>query len=190
MTDKVAKAQSGIMDLIDAIGEDMDREGLLDTPARVVKAFREMTAGYQMDPAEILSKQFDVSSDDLVVVRGVRFTSLCEHHMLPFTGVAHVAYLPTARVVGLSKLARLVNCYAMRLQVQERMTQQIASALMDHANAQGSACVVIGKHACMGCRGVRQPDADMVTSAMFGRCREDAGLKNELIALLGLGGTT
>lgn len=183
-----ANAMAGIVNLLESIGEDPGREGVLETPARVVKAYREMTEGYSQDPAEILSKRFDVNSDDLVIVRGVRFTSLCEHHLLPFTGVAHVAYLPSTFVVGLSKLARLVDCFSKRLQVQERMTEQIAQALMDHTEAQGSACVVVGHHACMGCRGVRQPDADMVTSAMYGRCRTDNALRTELLTLLNLGG--
>src|SRR6266566_9368743 len=127
-------AEEAVATLIRYIGEDPSREGLADTPARVVRAWREMTAGYQEDPAEILSRTFDESSDELIVLRGISFYSMCEHHLLPFYGEACVGYLP-GKVVGISKLARLVNCFAQRLQVQERMTRQIADAIETHLDA-------------------------------------------------------
>lgn len=176
-------ALAAVVELLYHIGEDPGREGLLDTPARVARALREMTSGYEEDPAEILGTTFDVACDELVVLRGIRFTSLCEHHMLPFTGTATVGYLPGARVVGLSKLARLVLCFARRLQVQERLTRQVARAIMEHLDAAGAGVVVRAHHHCMGCRGVKQPDAEMVTSAMLGAFRDDPAARAELLAL-------
>lgn len=170
--------------LLDAIGEDRNREGLVDTPARVLKALLEMTSGYTDKPEEILATTFEADGyDEMVVLRGIRFTSLCEHHMLPFSGVAHVGYLPKSRVVGLSKLARLVECYAKRLQLQERMTRQIAEALLGHLEPLGAGVVVSAHHSCMGCRGVRQPDAAMVTSAMLGVLRDEPAARAEFMML-------
>lgn len=157
---------------------------LEDTPARMVRALREMTSGYQLDPAQILSRQFDVGCDEIVVVKGVRFTSLCEHHLLPFSGVAHVGYLPGAKVVGLSKLARLVTCFAQRLQVQERLTREIADAMNKHLSPRGVAVVITSRHACMGYRGARQPDAEMSTSSMLGAFRTDAAVRAEFFNLV------
>lgn len=172
--------------LLVTIGEDPEREGLQDTPARVVKALLEMTAGYNQEPVEILATTFGADGyDEMVVLRGIRFTSLCEHHLLPFSGVAHVGYVPKDRVVGLSKLARLVECYGKRLQLQERMTRQIAEALIEHLEPLGAGVVVSAQHSCMGCRGVRQPDAAMVTSAMLGVLRTDAAARTEFMALCG-----
>ena len=163
----------GIIRLIEYIGEDPTREGLLDTPKRVLKAFKEMTEGYHLNPADILGTTFDVGDvDEMVVVRNIEFVSLCEHHMLPFTGTAAVAYIPKDRVVGLSKIARLIDLYARRLQVQERFTRQITTALDEHLNPKGSACVIEAAHACMGCRGVRKPSARMVTSSLTGMFRQ------------------
>ncbi len=170
--------------LIRVTGEDPQRDGLRDTPRRVVAALRDMTSGYRDDPAQILSTTFQVSHDELVVLRGIRFSSLCEHHLLPFMGTVAVGYLPGGRVIGLSKLARLVHCFARRLQVQERMTEQIASALMEHADALGAGVVVRGHHCCMGCRGVRQPDSEMVTSCMLGVMRDRPAARAELLAMM------
>jgi GTP cyclohydrolase I len=156
-----------------------------ETPARMARALREMTIGYTMDPAKILSKVFDVECEEMVLVRNVQFTSLCEHHVLPFMGVAHVGYIPKKNVVGLSKLARLVTCFAMRLQVQERMTRQIASAIQDNLDPVGVGVVIIAKHSCMGHRGARQPGADMVTSTMLGALREDNSARAEFLRLAG-----
>jgi GTP cyclohydrolase I len=168
--------------LLRHVGEDPGRDGLRATPARVARALAEMTAGYGDDPAAILGRTFDVRCDDLVIVRGVEFTSLCEHHLLPFVGSADVGYLP-GKVVGLSKLARLVDCYARRLQVQERMTRQVAEAVRDHLHAGGVAVVVRARHNCMACRGAKKPAAEMVTSCMLGLLRESATARAEFLAL-------
>ena len=175
-------AEEAVSTLLRFIGEDPSREGLADTPARVVRAWREMTAGYQEDPAEILSRTFDESSDELIMLRGISFYSMCEHHLLPFYGEACVGYLP-GKVVGISKLARLVNCFAHRLQVQERMTRQIADAIEAHLDARGVGVILRAHHLCMGCRGVRQQDTDMVTSAMLGTLRTDATSRSEFLRL-------
>jgi GTP cyclohydrolase I len=179
-SDKMASVMEMVTG-IQAVGD------LEETPMRMVMALREMTAGYGMDPAKILSKTFDVEYDEMILVRGVRFTSLCEHHLLPFPGVAHVGYIPGAKVVGLSKLARLVTCFAMRLQIQERMTRQIAEAIQDHLQPKGVGVIVSARHACMGHRGAKQPDAEMVTSTMLGCLREDPAARSEFLKLVGMG---
>lgn len=178
------QAEAGIVELLRYIGETPERDGLLNTPQRVVKAMREMTTGYATDIAALLSVNFDVDYDELVVVRNIPFNSLCEHHMLPFTGVATVGYLPNARVVGLSKLARLVDAYAKRLQVQERMTKQIADAMKEHLQPLGCGVVVRGNHSCMQCRGV-QKQGEMVTSALHGTLRDIHTQRQEFLALAG-----
>jgi GTP cyclohydrolase I len=170
--------------LLEWIGEDPSRDGLVATPRRVIDAWVEMTSGYHEDPAELLSVRFEAAHDEIVVLNGIRFSSLCEHHILPFTGTASVAYLPGEKIVGLSKLARLVSCYARRLQVQERLTDQIASALMEHAGAAAAAVVIRASHHCMGCRGVRQPDAVMVTSSMLGLFRDTPEARAEVLRLM------
>lgn len=162
--------------------DDADRPGLEDTPARVVKSLKEMTCGYLADPADILSKTFDEPCDEMVVVTNIAFTSLCEHHLLPFTGTADVGYIP-GKVVGLSKVARLVDCFSRRLQIQERMTIQIADAIEKHLEAVGVAVVVRGKHACMACRGVRKAGATMITSAMRGALRDKPEARAEFLSL-------
>lgn len=179
------QAEWAVMTLLAYVGEDPHREGLSDTPGRVVAALVEMTGGYREEPETYLTRTFAERSDELVLVRGVDFVSLCEHHVLPFTGVAHVGYLPGDRVIGLSKLARVVDVYARRLQVQERLTQQIADAIMDHGGARGAGVIVEATHACMSCRGARKPGARMVTSAMLGTLREDKAQRMELLALVG-----
>jgi len=174
--------EEGIRDLLIEIGQDPEREGIVDTPKRVVKAMKEMTAGYNQSPREILSRQFEGDNyDDLVIVRGIRFASLCEHHLLPFVGTCAVGYLPRRKVVGLSKLPRLVECYSKRLQLQERMTRQIANAVMIHLVPRGVGVYVQATHQCMACRGARQPDADMVTTTVLGEMRENPSLKSEFI---------
>lgn len=158
--------------LLRCIGEDPDREGLVDTPKRVVKALTEMTAGLHQDPKAILGTTFAEAYDEMVVVRNIRFTSLCEHHLLPFDGEAVVAYIPNKRVVGLSKIPRLAQVLAQRPQMQERLTQQIAHTLNEVLEPLGVGVLMRAHHSCMGCRGVRQPDADMVTSCLLGAMRE------------------
>lgn len=177
-------AMLGIRDLLIYVGEDVEREGLLDTPKRVAKAYREMTEGYRADIPTILGTTFDVGNvDEMVVVRNLEFVSLCEHHLLPFTGTASVAYIPKDRVVGLSKIGRLLDAYSRRLQVQERLTTQITTALDEYLNTQGSACVITAHHSCMGCRGVRKPTAEMVTSSLTGAFR-DHEVRAEFLDLL------
>jgi GTP cyclohydrolase I len=177
-------AEEAVTALLRLVGEDPQRDGLLDTPRRVVKAFLEMTAGYDESPADILSKTFAEHSDELIVLRGIDFHSMCEHHLLPFQGVAHVGYLP-GKVVGISKLARLVHCFARRLQIQERMTQQIASAVETHLEARGVGVIVSAHHLCMGCRGVRLPNTQLVTSSMLGTLRNSAETRSEFLRLCG-----
>jgi len=170
-----AEAMFGVVSILDYIGEDANREGLRDTPARVVKAWKEMTVGYSQDPADILARDFDGGGyDEVICVPNVELYSTCEHHMIPFYGVAHVAYLPRKRVVGLSKLARLVDCFARRLQIQEQLTMQIADAITTHLNPRGVAVVVEAKHMCMCARGVGKQKSSMVTSAMRGVFRQPA----------------
>jgi GTP cyclohydrolase I len=177
-------AQAAVVRLLEWIGEDPTREGLRDTPKRVVKAFREMTAGLHQQPAEVLGTVFNETSDQMVVVRGIRFSSMCEHHLLPFTGTAAVGYVPDGRVIGLSKIPRLVEVFGKRPQVQERMTNQIAQALMEHLRPQGVGVIVKAHHSCMGCRGVRQPDAEMVTSCLLGCMKDDPKARSELLELM------
>lgn len=171
-----------VIRLIQHIGEDPTRDGLLETPRRVTKAWRELTRGYGDDPATILDKTFDVTYDQLVVVRDVPFTSLCEHHILPFTGTATVGYIPGERVVGLSKLARLVDCFAARLQVQERMTNQIAEAIQRHLRPMGVGVMVKASHSCMAARGIKK-HGEMVTSCLLGAIRSDSVARSEFLDL-------
>ena len=176
------EAERAVETLLRWVGEDPDRDGLADTPARVAKALREMTSGYSEDPAEILSRTFEETSDEMVILRGITFQSICEHHLLPFLGTATVGYLP-GKVVGISKLARLVNCFARRLQIQERLTRQIADAVEKHLEARGVAVVIKAQHLCMACRSVRQMESEMVTSAMLGTLRTDATSRAEFLRL-------
>jgi GTP cyclohydrolase I len=176
--------ERAITTLLTLIGEDPHRDGLVDTPRRVLKAWREMTSGYQEDPAEILSRTFQERSDEMVVLRGISFHSICEHHLLPFHGTASVGYLP-GKVVGISKLARLVHCFAKRLQIQERLTRQIAGAIEEHLEARGVGVMIRATHLCMASRGIKLHDTEMVTSAMLGALREDASARAEFLRLSG-----
>jgi GTP cyclohydrolase IA len=178
-----ASAEEAVTTILRFVGEDPSRDGLLDTPSRVVRAWREMTAGYSEDPAEILGTTFEETCDEMVVLSGISFYSTCEHHLLPFYGHASVGYLP-GKVVGISKLARVVSCFARRLQIQERLTREIADAIETHLEARGVAVVVRAHHLCMGCRGVRQPESDMITSAMRGVLRSDAIARSEFLRLI------
>lgn len=179
---KVSKdqAEAAISQMLLYIGENPDREGLKKTPHRVAKAFLELTEGYQQDPREILSTTFSESYNDMVVVRDIEFWSLCEHHLLPFHGRATVGYIPKDRVVGLSKIGRLVQCFSRRLQVQEKMTQQIAYSMMEHLNPQGVGVIVKASHQCMAMRGVKAP-AEMVTSCLLGQFL-DPTTRNEFLS--------
>lgn len=173
-----------VLRLLQHIGEDPTRDGLRDTPRRVVKALRELTSGYALDPAEVLGTTFEVSHDEMIVVRNVPFSSLCEHHMLPFTGTATIGYVPAegGRIVGLSKLARLVDLYARRLQVQERMTDQIAAAVEEHLSTIGVGVIVKAHHTCMSMRGIGKA-GEMVTSRMTGALRDKPEARAEFLKL-------
>lgn len=164
------------------IGRDAN---LRETPMRVVRALAEMTAGYRQDPAKIL-KTFPVEHDQMVVLSRIRFVSLCEHHMLPFAGSAAIGYVPGKRIVGISKLARVVQIYARRLQVQERMTQQIADALDRHLKPRGVGVIIRAHHECMSCRGVRQSETEMITSAVHGVIRDKPEARQEFLGLAGI----
>ncbi|MCO6436864.1 MAG: GTP cyclohydrolase I FolE [Phycisphaerae bacterium] len=180
----VDRAEQAVRDLLEAMGEDPDRDGLRDTPARVARMYREVFSGLREDPTRHLTRTFDEPYEEMVLLRDIDFASVCEHHLLPFLGKAHVAYLPSDRVVGLSKLARVVEGFARRPQVQERLTGQVADALMDQLHARGSMVVIESQHYCMKIRGVGKPNSVMVTSAVRGAFREDAALRAEAMSLI------
>ena len=173
--------EDAVVRLLEFVGEDPKREGLRETPRRVVRAWEELTAGYREDPAAILSKQFEEACDEMIVVRDIAFTSMCEHHLMPFHGTVTAGYLPQKTIVGLSKIPRLVRAYASRLQVQERMTNQIAQALAANLDPLGVGVIVRGHHTCMSNRGVRA-HGEMVTSALLGRFRDEA-VRREFLGL-------
>lgn len=179
------QAREAVRTLLRYMGEDPNRDGLLETPDRVCRAWIEMTEGYRTSPEQVLSTTFEGDSDEMVVLKDIEFTSCCEHHLLTFSGKAHVAYLPAhGRIVGLSKLARIVDVFAKRLQVQERMTQQIAEAIKKELNPAGVAVVVEGQHSCMCVRGVRKQGASMVTSSLHGIFRDNSATRAEFMSLI------
>ncbi len=181
------EAEAAIRTLLRYMGEDPQREGLLDTPGRVVSAYDEWFAGYNADPVEYLQRTFEEIEgyDEMVVLKGIAFESHCEHHMAPIIGVAHVGYLPKNRIVGISKLARVVQAYAKRLQVQEVMTAQIANLIQDVLEPAGVGVVIEGSHECMTTRGVHNPGSRMVTSRMLGAFREDDKTRREFLTVIG-----
>jgi GTP cyclohydrolase I len=180
--------EAAVRTLLEEIGEDPERAGLADTPKRVRRMYAELTSGYQTDPDALINNAcFEVDYDEMVVVRDIEFFSLCEHHLLPFYGRAHVGYLPRGRVIGLSKVPRIVDMFARRLQVQERMTQQVATFLMERVEPKGVACVVEASHLCTMMRGVKKEQASMVTSSMLGTFRRDGRTRNEFLKLIGRG---
>jgi len=182
--------ECAVRDILSAIGEDPDREGLLATPKRIARMYEELTAGYHVDSEALINDAvFDVRYDEMVVVRNIDFYSLCEHHMLPFFGQAHVAYIPDGKVIGLSKIPRIVEMFARRLQVQERMTRQIAEFLEETLNPLGVAVVVEGMHMCSTMRGVKKANARMTTSAMLGTFKKNQATRTELFAHLERGDT-
>jgi GTP cyclohydrolase I len=187
------QAEEAVQTLIRWAGDDPAREGLRDTPARVARAYEEFFAGYGQDPAEILKRTFSEVEgyDEMIVMSDIRFESHCEHHMVPIIGKAHVGYLPDKRVVGISKLARLVEVYARRLQVQEKMTVQIADTLQEILQPRGVAVVIEAAHQCMTTRGVHKPGVGLITSRMVGAFREDPSTRREFLAVIGrsAGGT-
>lgn len=178
------RIERAVREILIAIGEDPDREGLKKTPSRVARSYRELMAGLRIDPREHLTTVFHEKYDEIVLLRDIEFHSLCEHHLLPFTGRAHVAYLPAGKVVGLSKLARLVEGFARRPQVQERLTTQIADALMEELNPIGSACVIEAVHTCMTIRGAKKHGSVMVTSALRGIFKENPASRAEILSLM------
>ena len=180
----IARIERAVREILLAVGEDPDREGLQKTPNRVARAYGELLAGLQDNPRRHLKTVFHEDYDEVVLLRDIEFNSLCEHHLLPFTGRAHLAYLPAGKVVGLSKLARLVEGFARRPQVQERLTTQIADALMEELNPIGAACVIEATHTCMTIRGAAKPGAMMVTSALRGIFKENPSSRAEVLALI------
>ncbi len=182
-----AEAEAAVATLIRWAGDDPTREGLGDTPDRVVRSYEEFFAGYHQDPEEILRTTFEETEgyDEMVVLKDITFESHCEHHMVPMIGKAYVAYLPNKRVVGISKLVRVVEAYAKRLQIQEKMTAQIANAINDVLKPKGVAVAVEAEHQCMTTRGVEKPGVRMVTSTMLGAFRDDASTRREFLAYIG-----
>lgn len=175
---------AAVREILAAVGENPDREGLQQTPMRVARMYAEVFGGLHESPRQHLRTFFTEQYDELVVLRDIPFHSMCEHHLLPFAGKTHIAYLPDGRIVGISKLARVVEAYARRPQVQERMTSQIADLLMEELHAKGVAVIIQATHLCMTCRGVKKPGTIMVTSALRGRCKSDARTRSEVMMLL------
>jgi len=179
-----ARIERAVREILIAVGENPDREGLRETPARVARMYAELFAGLHLDPRRHLKKFFTERYDEVVLVRDISFQSMCEHHMLPFLGKAHVAYLPGPRIIGLSKLARVVEEVARRPQVQERMTEQIANLLVDELQVKGVAVIIEAEHTCMTIRGVRKPGSLCITSAMKGHFRTGSSTRAELMTLI------
>jgi GTP cyclohydrolase I len=186
MTVDLERASAAVRELLAAMGEDADRDGLVRTPSRVADLYREVLAGMEEDPARHLAVTFDVRHDEMIMERDIAVQSLCEHHLLPFRGLAHVAYIPGSdgRITGLSKLARLVDGFSRRLQVQERLTTQIADTLQEVLQPRGVLVVIEAEHLCMSMRGVRKPGAVTVTSAVRGQFRESAATRAEAMAFI------
>jgi GTP cyclohydrolase IA len=181
-----ARAEAAVRELLYAIGEDPEREGLLETPARVARAYAELTQGLRQSPQDVLTTTFDLGHEEMVLVRDIELWSMCEHHLVPFTGVAHVGYIPaeTGKITGLSKLARLVDVYAKRPQVQERLTTQVADSLMEILEARGVIVVIEAEHLCMTMRGVKKAGARTITSAVRGMMLTSQATRAEAMALI------
>lgn len=180
------KVKEAVRLLLKGIGEDTGREGLIETPDRIARMYGEICGGMEMDVKEILSKTFVTEKTEMVLEKDIVFYSVCEHHMLPFFGKVHIAYIPGGRIVGLSKLARCVEVYAKRLQLQERMTEQIAEAVMEHLSPKGVMVLTEAEHMCMTMRGIKKPGSKTVTYAVKGAFREDARLQESFFRLLGI----
>lgn len=181
-----AQAEAAVRTLIEWAGDDPDREGLVDTPARVARSYKELFSGYGTDPKDYLQRTFDEVGgyDELVILKDIRVVSFCEHHMLPFLGKAHVGYLPRDRVVGISKLARVVHGFARRLQIQEKLTAEIAAAIHDILDPKGVGVVVVSEHSCMTMRGVNTPGSRLTTSHLLGEVRDDPRTRQEFFDLV------
>lgn len=180
------EAEAAVRTLLLWAGDDPDREGLVDTPARVVRAYEEFFSGYAVDPVEMLARSFEETDgyDEMVVLRDIRLESHCEHHMVPIIGKAHIAYLPAGRVVGISKLARVLEAYAKRLQIQEKLTAQVANVINDVLKPKGVAVVIEAAHQCMTTRGIHKPGVSMVTSRMLGAFRDNPETRREFLAMI------
>jgi GTP cyclohydrolase I len=178
------RIEKAVLEILEAVGEDTRREGLRDTPKRVAKMYAELLGGMRHDPSEHLKSIFHEKYDEIVLLRDIPFYSVCEHHLMPFIGKAHVAYLPAGQVLGVSKLARVVDAFARRLQLQERLTEQIADFLMKNLKPQGVTVVLEASHSCMTIRGIQKPGAVMVTSALRGIFKSDPRSRSEVMALL------
>jgi GTP cyclohydrolase I len=179
-----ARIEKAVREILSAVGEDLNRDGLKDTPARVARMYGELLAGMHDDPETHLRSVFNENYDEIVLLRDIPFYSICEHHLMPFIGSAHVAYLPAGRILGVSKLARIVDCFARRLQTQERLTYQIADCLMSNLKPLGVAVVLEAAHSCMTIRGIKKPGSVMVTSAVRGLFRKDPRSRNEIMSLI------
>jgi len=180
----VEKIKKAVAEILSAVGEDVNRDGLIHTPERVAKMYVELLAGMQEDPKIHLNRVFKENYDEIVLLRDIPFYSICEHHMMPFIGSAHVAYLPSGMVLGVSKIARIVDCFARRLQVQERLTDQIADFLMNNLKPKGVAVVLEASHSCMTIRGIKKPGSIMVTSSLRGTFKKDPRSRNEILSLI------
>jgi GTP cyclohydrolase I len=180
----LARIRAAVREILAAVGEDPDREGLRETPDRVARMYAEMFSGLHDDPRKHLQRTFTQKYDEVVLVRDIEFSSMCEHHLLPFSGRAHIAYLPAGKVVGLSKLARVIDSIARRPQIQEQMTEQVADLLMTELGAKGVAVILEASHSCMTVRGIRKPTSITTTSAMRGLFRENSATRMELMALI------
>ena len=178
------RIRRAVEEILQAVGEDMQREGIKKTPQRVASMYAELLGGMYEDPKEHLLSIFTEKYDEIVLLRNIPFYSICEHHLLPFIGMAHVAYLPTGRVLGVSKLARIVDCFARRLQAQERLTDQIADFLMENLKPMGVAVVLEASHSCMTIRGIKKPGSTMVTSSLRGIFKKDPRSRNEVLSLM------
>jgi len=180
----IEKIEKAVREILEAVGEDMQREGIRKTPARVARMYAELLGGMQEDPKRHLDSVFTENYDEIVLLRDIPFYSICEHHLMPFIGTAHVAYLPKGKVLGVSKLARIVDCFARRLQVQERLTDQIADFLMNNLKPYGVAVVLEASHSCMTIRGIKKPGSMMVTSSLRGTFKSDPRSRSEVMSLM------
>jgi len=180
----LSKIEESVKEILKAIGEDLSREGLVETPSRVAKMYEDMFAGIKIDPKEYLKVTFNEKHEEMVIVKNIAFYSLCEHHLLPFSGKAHVGYTPHGKVVGISKLGRVVEAYARRPQLQERLTSQIADTIMNVLEPFGVAVVIEAEHTCMAMRGVQKPGSTIVTSAMRGTFRKNEAQRAEFMSLI------
>ncbi len=186
-TYKEQQMEQAVKTMLECIGENPEREGLIDTPARVCAAWQHLMQGYSQDPEEIISKAvFSEECNHMIIVRDIEVYSMCEHHMLPFFGKCHIGYIAQDKVYGVSKLARLVDCFSRRLQVQERLTQQIAGSIMAPINAEGVGVIIEAQHLCMMMRGVAKQNSKMITSAMLGSFRDEIATRNEFLRLVGM----